>query len=161
MNPIRPEEITQLQDSAVQTFFSLINSEYTKKDYERRLKRVLCSMLKDVLKGNPQKIEEENRRLEQQLGNMSKKRGTKYNYPTADFEDRANELVDKAYVDSKWATALLLKIINKLKERSLLPQTDPDYLKKTSIRPLYFAVQGLLEMNEVTLPYKKNQKITS
>ena len=117
MNPIRPEEITELQDSAVQTFFSLIDSEYTKKDYERRLKRVLCSMLKDVLKGNPQKIEEENRRLEQQLENTPKKRGIKYNYPTVDFEDRANELVEKARMDSKWATALLLKIIDKLKER--------------------------------------------
>ncbi len=57
-------------------------------------------MLRYVLKDNPQKIEEENHRL-RHLENIPKERGINYNYPTADFEDGANQLIEKVRMDSK------------------------------------------------------------
>jgi len=82
-------------------------------------------------------------------------KGRKFKVSTADFEDRIIEFIKKSEIDPKWAEAVILKIIENLKSRSNLPKIDPDYLSTGSIKNYYFALQSLLEMNDIELPWKR------
>ncbi len=46
------------------------------------------------------------------------------------FEERASQLVQKAKKDPEWIMSLLLTLSKKLKERTELATTDPEYQSK-------------------------------
>ncbi|NIP61843.1 MAG: hypothetical protein GWN01_01930 [Nitrosopumilaceae archaeon] len=144
-----PEEISEISESPLTRFYSTFNSNYTKKDYEIKLKKVMCEFLSKVLKGDPSKVEKE-------LQTPKKKKpGAVRNFPVADFEDRVNEFVEKSKNDQKWCESTIFALINKLKERSELDPSHPDYIKSDSIKNYFFPLEKLLEMNDISLNFKR------
>ncbi|GKS66983.1 hypothetical protein YTPLAS73_05300 [Nitrosarchaeum sp.] len=86
MLEIHPDEITQVNESPLAKFYSTFQSEYTKNDYERKLKRILCEFLAPVLVGNPEKVRHD-------IENPHKcRKGRAFSVSTADFEDIVGEL---------------------------------------------------------------------
>ena len=49
---ITKDELTLVNDNALNNFYSGIKSQATRKDYDKILKRVLCDILEDVLEGD-------------------------------------------------------------------------------------------------------------
>ncbi len=50
---INPEEIVKSKKTPIDNFYRSITAEVTKKDYERKLKKVLCEFLRPLIKGDP------------------------------------------------------------------------------------------------------------
>ena len=148
---INPSEISKNQESPLTRFYSSFKSDETRKDYERKLKKVMCEFLSDVLEGDQNLINQE-------LLQPKKKRGSLFKVPTADFEVRVNEFVRRAKHDADWAENVIITIIEKLKEKSKLPTIDENYIKPDSVKNYYFPLQKLLEMNKINIAYKLIRK---
>jgi len=145
---INPEEIVKEKHRPVNLFYQGIKSESTKYDYTNKLKKVVCEFLQLVLKGNPELV------MKQKL-EIKKTPGKHRTFNDADFEQRANELVNKAKGDQDWAQSVLLKLSEKLRERSELPKTDEEYLNPITIQNYFKPIQKLFDMNGVTVSWKR------
>jgi len=148
---INPNEISKNQESPLTRFYSSFNSDATRKDYERKLKKVMCEFLSDVLEGDQNLVNQE-------LAEPKTKRGSSFKVPTADFEVRVNEFVRRAKHDADWAENVIITIIEKLKEKSKLPTLDENYIKPDSVKNYYFPLQKLLEMNKINIAFKLIRK---
>lgn len=146
---IQPDEILKTKENPIDLFYQGIKAKYTKEDYVRKLKKVLCEFLNPILVGDPQKVEEQKR------NGHGKRSGVVPSYFDADFEERANELVKKASEDPEWAEAVLLKLSEKLRERTQLDKTDDNYLNPRSIYNYFKPIQKLFEMNGVAISWKR------
>jgi len=71
------------------------------------------------------------------------------------FEQRADQLVKLAKEDPEWVMDLLLNLSKKLRERTNLPTDHPDYLNPSSIDNYFKPIRKLLDMNDVTLSWKR------
>ena len=140
---IKPEEILKLKETPINLFYQGIKSDATKFDYTNKLKKVLCEYLALVLKGDPS------------LNTQVKKRGIKRKFNDSDFEVRANELVKRAKADQDWIESVLLKLSEKMRERSKLAKSDETYLNPITIQNYFKPIQKLFDMNGVNLAWKK------
>jgi integrase len=71
------------------------------------------------------------------------------------LEDRAAQLVDMAKKDPHWITNVLLTLSRKLKERTELDKSDPNYLNPESFDNFFKPIKKLLEMNDVPIVWKR------
>ena len=71
------------------------------------------------------------------------------------FEERVAELVRRAREEPEWARDLLINLSGKLRKRTELPRDHPDYLNPSSFNNYYKPIKKLLEMNDVTMPWKR------
>lgn len=150
---IQPSEIQRTIEDPLVRFYNSIRSPYTKTVYEYKLKKILCEWLGPVLKGDPELV------AKQKASPQPKKVGVKRKFYDADFETRVNEFVKRAKNDNDWAEGVLVKMLEKLKERTQLDSTDSEYLKPTSIRNYFFPIQKLLEENKVNLAWKSLHRL--
>ena len=74
---------------------------------------------------------------------------------TGTFQQRANQFVKKAKSDPDWTINLLLALAKKLKERTILPRQDPNYLNPTSFGNYFKPLKKLLDMNGVPVVWKR------
>jgi hypothetical protein len=146
---IQPDEVTTTKSKPLDLFYSSIRAEATRKDYERKLKKVLCEFFGPILGGDPQLVAED------QFMPKIKKRGMKRTFSDADFEARATEFVKRAKENPDWAEDLMLKLGEKFRKRSELPKTDPNYINPVSLKNYFVPIQKLLEMNRVTISWKR------
>jgi hypothetical protein len=146
---IRPDEITKTKSKPLDLFYSSIRAEATRKDYERKLKKVLCEFFSPILVGDPKLVKED------QAKYKIKTRGVKRAFSDADFETRATEFVNRAKENPDWAEDLMLKLGEKFRKRSELPKTDPDYINPISLKNYFVPIQKLLEMNRITISWKR------
>ena len=71
------------------------------------------------------------------------------------YEERVNEFVERAQKDYKWALQMVLGMSAMMRKKSVLDQSNQGYLNPSSI-PTYFApIKKLLDMNDVSLPWKR------
>lgn len=73
------------------------------------------------------------------------------------FEDRVGQFVKHAKDDPNWARDVLLSLSWKLRERTEKPKDDPDYLNPTSIKTYFKPLRKLLEMNSVSVSWRRIQ----
>lgn len=71
------------------------------------------------------------------------------------FEQRASQLVQQAKTDPAWITSLLLTLSKRLKERTVLPTTEKDYLSPNSVSRYFKPIRKLLDMNDVPIAWKR------
>lgn len=71
------------------------------------------------------------------------------------LENRARQLVKMAKENADWATAVLLTISMKLKERTLLEPRDKDYLHPNSIRNKFKPIKKLFDMNAIPIAWAR------
>lgn len=146
---ISPDEIITTKSKPLDLFYSSIRAEATRKDYERKLKKVLCEFFAPILEGDPKLVQED------QIRYKVKTRGVKRTFSDADFEVRATEFVNRAKKNPDWAEDLMLKLGEKFRKRSELPKNDPDYINPVSLKNYFVPIQKLLEMNRVTISWKR------
>jgi len=72
------------------------------------------------------------------------------------FENRVNELVNRAKNDQKWIMNLIITMVSELKKRLSLPNDDPNRIKNPkTIRGYTNPLKKLLLMNEIPLVWEK------
>jgi hypothetical protein len=71
------------------------------------------------------------------------------------FEERATQMVCAAQKDPEWIMSLLLTLSKRLKERTELAATDPEYLSPNSFPRFFKPVRKLLDMNAVPVAWKR------
>ena len=72
-----------------------------------------------------------------------------------DFEERAEQFVERGREDPKWVTDVLTNLSWKLRGRSELPRGHADYLNPTSFKMYFKPLRKLLEMNDITINWKR------
>ncbi len=121
---MKKEDIVRSQDaSPLQLFEQGMRAEATRSWYTRKLRRVMCEILEEILEG--------------------------------DFERRAAQFVQRSRDDPGWALDIMLTISWKLRERTELPKDHADYLNPTSVPGYFKPIKKLLEMNSVSIPWKR------
>ena len=71
------------------------------------------------------------------------------------FEERARELICRGREDPDWVRDLLLSVSRKLRERTEHAPDHPQYLNPSSFSNYFKPVKKLLDMNDVTIPWKR------
>ena len=71
------------------------------------------------------------------------------------FKERAAQLVRLARDDPGWTCDLLIILARKLRERTKLPQDDPDYLNPLSFGNYYSPIKKLFAMNDVAIQWRR------
>lgn len=145
---ITPEEIIQTQETPLQLFYSGIKSKETEKDYNNKLKKVVCEFFASILKGDPELVRKA--KLLPKKPSFNDRR-----FSDADYEVRVNEFVRRSKADPQWSESLMLKLVDKLRARTELEKTDPDYLRVPSINNYVRPVQKLFDMNSITISWKR------
>jgi len=56
---IHPEDIFKTDESPLTRFYNTFQSEQTKHDYDRKLKKVMCEFLATILVGDPNLVNSE------------------------------------------------------------------------------------------------------
>jgi hypothetical protein len=131
---VKPEEIKKLNETPSELFFSSLTVPATKRNYIASLKKILCEFLGQVLKGDPELIN-------QQIAEYKKQKlENKKPYWDADFEVRINEFVRRAKADPDWE---YLKFSRKNWE-TITKKEDRRYLKNSFRVLLTRARQGLI-----------------
>ena len=146
---LKPEEIIQTKENPLELFYSSLKSEYTKKDYDRKLRKVMCEFLGPILKGDPELVKQ------QELQDHPTKRGIKRTFFDADYEIRVNEFVKRASKDTEWAESILISLAKKFGDRTRLEKTNSDYIKPTSLKNYFNPIQKLLDMSNVIVSWKR------
>ena len=72
-----------------------------------------------------------------------------------DFERRAAQFVQRARDDPDWTLDLLLSLAWKLRERTELSKDHAEYLNPTSVPSHFMSIRKLLDMNSVSMPWKR------
>ena len=70
------------------------------------------------------------------------------------FEERVQQMVNIGREDPGWMRDLLLNLSRKLRERTEIPKDGPDYLNPDSVGNYFKPVKKLLDMNDVSIPWK-------
>ena len=65
------------------------------------------------------------------------------------------QFVQRARDDPDWTLDLLLSLAWKLRERTELPKNHADYLNPTSFKTYFKPIRKLLEMNDITVNWKR------
>ena len=71
------------------------------------------------------------------------------------FEERAAELVNKAKSNPDFTLSVLLAISRKLKQRTELPETDPNYLNPESFANYFKPIKKIFDMNGIAVVWKR------
>lgn len=71
------------------------------------------------------------------------------------FEERAQQMVDIGRDEPRWMRDLLLSLSRKLRERTELPTEHTNYLNPDSVGNYFKPIKKLLDMNDVTIPWKR------
>jgi len=71
------------------------------------------------------------------------------------FEERVNELVNKAKEDPKWIMKVMTVLVKTLKDQTCLESADENFIKARTVANYTNVVKKLLDMNEVPLIWKK------
>jgi len=148
---IQPEEIVHTYQTPIKLFHQGIKSEATRLDYTNKLKKVVCEFLENVLEGEPEKVR-------QALSKPKPKglvNGKQREFCDADFEERVNEFVKKSKMNPEWAEDVVLKLVEKLRDRTQLPKTNPEYLAVASINNYVRPIQKLFKMNKVGISWDR------
>ena len=121
---LKKEDIIRSQGaSPLQLFEQGMRAEATRSWYVRKVRRVMCDILEDILEG--------------------------------DFERRVEQFVQRSRDDPNWALDIMLTLSWKLRERTELPKGHADYLNPTSVPGYFKPLKKLLEMNSVSIPWKR------
>ncbi len=72
-----------------------------------------------------------------------------------DFEERAEQFVQKGKENPDWVQDIMISLSWKLRERAELPRDDPNYLNPTSFQTYFKPLRKLLEMNNITINWKR------
>ena len=131
---INPDEITQTQETPLQLFYQGIKSSETKKDYDNKLKKVVCDFFAPILKGDPELVKQA--KLKPKKPSFNER-----SFSDADYEGRVNEFVRRSKADPQWAETLMLKLVDKLRKRTELSKTDPEFMRVSSINNYVRPVQ--------------------
>lgn len=144
---LRPDEIKEFIEDPLEHFAKSFKAKATKETQTYTLKKILCEFLGPVLKGDPELVRQDK---------LIPKKGTQtQQFSTADWKTRAREFVTRAKEDPKWTEAVIVKLMDKLTERTMLEKTHPDYLDRGSARNYYWPIQKLLESGGIELPWKR------
>jgi len=148
---INPEEIIHTYQTPIKLFHQGIKADATRLDYTNKLKKIVCEFLENILVGNPEKVR-------QALSKPKPKglvNGKQREFCDADFEERVNEFVKKSKADQDWAEDIVLKLVEKLCDRTQLPRTNPEYLAVSSINNYVRPIQKLFKMNKVAISWDR------
>ncbi len=140
-------EITER--TAVQLFNDGIKADATRYDYTNKLKKVLCEYLGPILKGEPAKVEHQKKYPDKP------KKGIKRQFFDADWQERANEFVDLAINEPKTIEAILMSLVQKLKQRNQLEKTNSDYITSSHINHTLKPIKKLFDMNNVPFSWSR------
>ena len=132
---IRPEEITRTKNDPLALFYQSIRAEATKKDYDTKLRKLMCEFLGPILKGDPDLLHQ------QSTLPQTKRRVLKKNFLDADYDIRLIEFVQMAKKDPDWAEDLMLTLAEKFAQRTRLQKDDPGYINPTSLKNYFVPVQ--------------------
>jgi len=109
----------------------------------------MCEFLGPILKGDVTLVKE------QELQSHPTKRGIKRSFFDADYEIRVNEFVKRASKDPDWAESILVSLAKKFGDRTKLDKTNQNFIKATSLKNYFNPIQKVLEMNNVTISWKR------
>lgn len=73
---------------------------------------------------------------------------------SGDFEERLRQFVRTCKDDPEEGVTILNTLLDILRERSELPKDDENYLNPESIKTYFKPLKKLLDMNDVTIPWK-------
>lgn len=146
-------DIKITERTVIQLFYDGIKANATRIDYTNKLKKVLCEYLNQILQGDPKKIEYQKQHLDKP------KKGVKRQFFDADWQERANELVKLAQNEPKTVEAILLSLVQKLKQRNQLEKTDLDYITSSHINHTLKPIKKLFDMNNVPFSWSRINSI--
>jgi len=141
---LRKGEVEETTKDALVRFRNGIKSKVTLQKYERKLKILVCQTLEEYLIGNPEKREVQKK---ERLASGDKKKIEEF--LDADFPQRVQELVERAKQNPDWAENVFMAYSAKLKERTQLEESHPDYLNPQSFSNYFKAPKKLFNMNNV------------
>ena len=72
-----------------------------------------------------------------------------------DFEERVKQFVSHAKEEPDWTRDLLLNLSIKLKERTVLPKDDANYLNPSSVDNYFKPIKKLFDMNGVVISWNR------
>lgn len=72
-----------------------------------------------------------------------------------DFEERTKQFVQLARDNPERTTTIMLKMSQKLRDRTMLAKDDPDYLNPTSLPAYFKPIKKLFDMNDVSISLKR------
>ena len=72
-----------------------------------------------------------------------------------DFEQRVTSLVRHAREEPDWTRDLLLSLSRKLRQRTILPRDDPEYLNPVSFGGYFKPIRKLFDMNGVDMQWTR------
>jgi hypothetical protein len=146
-------DIQITERTAIQLFFDGIKADATRNDYTNKLKKVLCEYLGQILKGDPKKIENQKKYPDKP------KKGVKRQFFDADWQERANELVKLAIDEPKTVEAILMSLVQKLKQRNQLEKTNLDYITSSHINHSLKPIKKLFDMNNIPFSWSRINSI--
>lgn len=71
------------------------------------------------------------------------------------FEDRSAQFVSKGRANPDWLMSVLLSLSRKLRQRTELPTTNPEYLNPKSFENYFKPLKKLLDMNNVPVVWER------
>ncbi len=71
------------------------------------------------------------------------------------FEERVAQLVRHGREEPEWTRDLLLNLSRKIRERTVLPHDDPNYLNPASFANYFKPIKKLFDMTDVAIPWKR------
>jgi len=148
---INPEEVSHSIQRPLSLFQQGIKSNATRLDYTNKLKKVVCEFLEPVLTGNPEKVREAKTKPKPK-GLVN---GKQREFCDADFEERVNEFVERGKKSPDWAENIVLTIVEKLRGRTQLPASNPEYLSVASINNYVRPIQKLFKMNKIVISWDR------
>ena len=144
------EDIQQISEDPFHLFLQGLRSTATKTKYSRVLKLFVCVVLEEQLLGDP---ELRSKQLQERLKIGNKKEIE--SFLDADFEIRVKEFVERTRQDPKWTMDILLTYSEKLKERTELSESEPNYLNPQTFSNFFKPIKKLFDMNGVPFTWKR------
>ncbi len=71
------------------------------------------------------------------------------------FEERAEQFVQKGKENPDWVQDIMISLSWKLRGRAELPRDDSNYLNPTSFQTYFKPLRKLLEMNNITINWRR------
>ena len=146
-------DIQITERTAIQLFYDGIKADATRNDYTNKLKKVLCEYLNQILQGDPEKVEYQKKYPDKP------KKGVKRQFFDADWQERANEFVKLALDEPKTVEAILMSLVQKLKQRNQLEKTNLDYITSSHINHSLKPIKKLFDMNNIPFSWSRINSI--
>ena len=144
------EDIQRVSKDPYNLFLQGLRSPATRTKYSRVLKLFVCVTLEEQLLGDP---ELRSKQLKERLKKGIKKEIE--SFLDADFEIRVKEFVEKTKQDPQWTMDILLTYSKKLKERTELSESNPNYLNPQTFNNFFKPIKKLFDMNGVPFTWKR------